>query len=88
MPGIAAAILFNTINSWSQFVIPYMFLSTGKLLPISVGMARLAETAGEAVFTQHLLASGSVLAMLPSIAIFILLQKFIVQIIIGGAVKR
>lgn len=64
-----------------------MFLSTGKLLPISVGVARLAETAGKAVFTQHLLASGSVLAMLPSIVIFILLQKFIVQIIIGGAVK-
>ena len=87
MPGIAAAILFNTINSWSQFIIPYMFLSKSKLLPISVGVARLAETAGEAIISQHLLASGSVLAMLPSIAIFIFLQRFIVKIMIGGAVK-
>ena len=37
--------------------------------------------------SQHLLAAGSVLAMLPSIAIFILLQRFIVSIMISGAVK-
>ena len=26
VPGIAAAIVFNTINSWSQFVVPFIFI--------------------------------------------------------------
>ena len=57
-----------------------------KLLPISAGVARLAETAGEAVFTQHCSPREAFWPCFPSIAIFILLQKFIVQIIIGGTV--
>ena len=55
-----------------------MFLGKAKLPTISVGVARLAETAGEAMVSQHLLAAGSVLAML---------QRFIVSIMITGAVK-
>jgi ABC-type glycerol-3-phosphate transport system permease component len=64
-----------------------MFLNKTTILTISVGVARLAETAGEGPVTQHLLATGSVLAMLPSIAIFIVMQRFIVKIMISGAVK-
>ena len=87
MPGIAAAIVFNTINAWSQFIIPFVFISQASLNTISVGVAQLAETAGEGIVTQHLLAAASILAMLPSIAIFIALQRFIVKILISGAVK-
>ena len=65
-------------HGWSQFIFAFMFLGKAKLLTISVGVARLAETAGEAMVSQHLLAAGSVLAML---------QRFIVSIMITGAVK-
>ena len=87
MPGIAAAILFNTINAWSQFMIPFIFMRSGPLLPVSVGVARFSEVAGEGVVTTHVLAAAALLAMLPAIAIFIALQRFIVRILISGAVK-
>lgn len=87
VPGIAAAIVFNTINSWSQFVVPFIFIDKAALYPVSVGVKQFADTAAETTLTTHLLAAGSVLAMLPAIAIFIVLQKFIVGIMIGGAVK-
>ena len=87
MPGIAAAVLFNTINAWSQFLIPFIFIGKGRLQPVSVGVAKYAETVGEAIVTTHLLAAASLMAMLPAIAIFIVLQRFIVKILISGAVK-
>ena len=87
MPGIAAAVLFNTINAWSQFLIPFIFIGKGRLQPVSVGVAKYAETVGEAIVTTHLLAAASLMAMLPAIAIFIALQRFIVRILISGAVK-
>ena len=87
MPGIAAAVLFNTINAWSQFLIPFILIGKGRLQPVSVGVAKFAETAGEGIVTTHLLAAASLVAMLPSIAIFIALQRFIVKILISGAVK-
>ena len=87
MPGIAAAVLFNTINAWSQFLIPFILIGKGRLQPVSVGVAKFAETVGEGVVTTHLLAAASLVAMLPSIAIFIALQRFIVKILISGAVK-
>ncbi|MDE0447364.1 MAG: carbohydrate ABC transporter permease [Spirochaetaceae bacterium] len=87
MPGIAAAVLFNTINAWSQFLIPFILIGKGRLQPISVGVAKYAETVGEAIVTTHLLAAASLMAMLPAIAIFIALQRFIVRILISGAVK-
>ena len=87
MPGIAAAVLFNTINAWSQFLIPFVLIGKGRLQPVSVGVAKFAETVGEAIVTTHLLAAASLMAMLPAIAIFIALQRFIVKILISGAVK-
>ena len=87
MPGIAAAVLFNTINAWSQFLIPFVLIGKGRLQPVSVGVAKYAETVGEAIVTTHLLAAASLMAMLPAIAIFIALQRFIVKILISGAVK-
>ena len=50
-------------------------------------MAKFAETVGEGIVTTHLLAAASLVAMLPSIAIFIALQRFIVKILISSAVK-
>ena len=87
MPGIAAAVLFNTINAWSQFLIPFILIGKGRLQPVSVGVAKFAETVGEGIVTTHLLAAASLVAMLPSIAIFIALQRFIVKILISSAVK-
>ena len=63
VPGIAAAIVFNTINSWSQFVVPFIFIDKAALYPVSVGVKQFADTAAETTLTTHLLAAGSVLAM-------------------------
>jgi multiple sugar transport system permease protein len=37
-PGIFAATVFNTISSWSQFIVPYILLAESRLFPVSVGV--------------------------------------------------
>ncbi len=85
VPGIAAAIVFIIVQSWSQFIVPFILLNNLKLLPISVGIFHFQSTQAE--ISTHFLAAASILAMLPAILIFVVLQRFIVQFLIAGAVK-
>jgi len=87
MPGIAAALVFNTINAWGQFIIPFIFLNHDALYPISVGILHYVEAQTEGEITTHFMAVASVLALLPAIIIIVSLQKFIVQVLTAGAVK-
>lgn len=84
-PGIAAAIIFNSIISWGQFIIPLILLQRNDLQPISVGVLTLQGTYMQ--ISTHLIAAGSVYAMMPAIALFVILQRFIVQVLTAGAVK-
>jgi ABC-type maltose transport system permease subunit len=52
---------------------------------VSVGVVNLKATAGE-ITTQYL-AAGSVMAILPVIVIFVVLQRQIVGALTAGAVK-
>ena len=84
-PGIVSAAILGGVTSWSQFVVPFVLLDTRDLYPVSVGVVDLQSTAGEV--TTHLLAAGSVLAVLPVIVLFVVLQRQIVGALTSGAVK-
>lgn len=81
MPGIVSVTLLVAVQSWSQFVIPFILLDMQSLYPVSVGIVNLQST--QQAVTTHLLAAGSVLSILPVIVLFVLLQRFIV-----GALTR
>ncbi|MGE5607024.1 MAG: carbohydrate ABC transporter permease [Bacteroidota bacterium] len=85
MPGIISVSLLIAVNAWSQFVVPFILLDDGNKLPISVKLVNLQSTT-EAV-TTHYLAAACVLGVLPTIAMFIILQKYIISALIEGAVK-
>jgi multiple sugar transport system permease protein len=86
-PGVFAAMVFNVISSWSQFIVPYILLSESSLFPVSVGILyfQTAQTEGE--LTAHLLAAAAVVAMMPALLIFAFLQRFVVSLMVAGAVK-
>ncbi|MGB8954219.1 MAG: carbohydrate ABC transporter permease [Tumebacillaceae bacterium] len=84
-PGLASAAILVAVQSWSQFVIPFVLLDKGELFPVSVALVNLQSTS-EAV-TLHYLAAASIIGILPVILGFILLQKYIVGALTSGAVK-
>lgn len=88
MPGIATALVFNTINAWGNFIIPFIFINDSMLFPISVGILNFADTQTEGEITIHLMATASVLGLIPALVIIVGLQRLIVGALTAGAVKE
>lgn len=84
-PGIATAAILAAVLSWSQFVVPFILLDNRELYPISVGLVDLKNTSD--AITLHYLSAASVIAIAPVIAVFVLLQRYIVNALTAGAIK-
>jgi multiple sugar transport system permease protein len=85
LPGLTSVFVLTAILAWGEFIVPYILLSEPSLLPISVGI--LNFQGNYASTSPNVLAAGGVLAMLPAIATFIILQRFIVRALTSGAIK-
>jgi multiple sugar transport system permease protein len=84
-PGVFSASLLVFIGSWSQFVVPYILINSPNKMPVSVALVNLQSSLTS--INTHFLAAGSVVAIAPTIVLFIILQKYIVSAMTAGAVK-
>ncbi len=84
-PGLISAFILNLILNWSQFLIPFIMLSADEKWPISVAIFRFAGASSAA--TTQLLAAACLLAILPALAVFVILQRWILAALMAGAVK-
>ncbi|WP_158889643.1 carbohydrate ABC transporter permease [Amycolatopsis anabasis] len=84
-PGIASAAIVVAVLSWSQFVVPFVLVDDSDLYPVSVGVVNLQQTSSE-ITTQYL-AAGSILAVVPVIVVFVVLQRYIVGALTAGSLK-
>jgi multiple sugar transport system permease protein len=85
LPGLTSVFVLTAILAWAEFTVPYVLLSEPSLLPISVGI--LNFKGNYASTSPNVVAAGGILAMLPAIATFIILQRFIVRALTSGAIK-
>ena len=84
-PGLASAFILIMILNWSQFLVPFLLLSTDSKLPISVAIFNYAGTSNAS--STQLLAAACLVAVVPAIIAFLLLQRMIVGALTAGAVK-
>jgi multiple sugar transport system permease protein len=84
-PGMTAVFVITALLAWAEFVIPFILLTGTSHLPISVGILNFQGT--YATNATGILAAGSVIAVLPAILLFVVLQRFIVGAFIAGALK-
>ena len=83
-PGIGALAIFTFINSWNDYFMQLIMLSSGSNFTISLGIATLqAETSVD----MGMLMAGAALAAIPIIVVFLVFQKYFTQGITMGAVK-
>ena len=83
-PGIGALAIFTFINSWNDYFMQLVMLSSNKNYTISLGIATMqAETS----IDVGLLMAGAALASVPIIIVFLVVQKYFTQGITMGAVK-
>jgi multiple sugar transport system permease protein len=85
VPGFAAVFVVTAILAWGEFIIPFILLSQPGMQPVSVGILAFQGTYAQTA--TQILAAGAVLAMIPAIAVFVALQRFIIRALTAGAVK-
>lgn len=85
VPGIFSGVLMVFISSWSQFVVPYILMDTPSKMPLACQLVNLQSKLNQ--ITTHYLAAASILTILPTVLLFLFLQKYIVSALTAGAVK-
>ena len=83
-PGVGACAIFTFINSWNDYFMQLIMLTSSKTLTISLGIATMqAENSTD----FGILMAGSALASVPIIIVFLIFQKYFTKGITMGAVK-
>lgn len=83
-PGIGALAIFTFINSWNDYFMQLIMLTSSQNLTISLGIATMqAENSTD----FGLIMAGATLAAVPIITVFLIFQKYFTQGITMGAVK-
>jgi multiple sugar transport system permease protein len=83
-PGIIAVGSFAFIGSWNNLLFALMFMSRQDGFTVPVG---LSYTIGEYSADFGALAAGGVVAIVPVVCVFAVIQRYLVQGISAGAVK-
>lgn len=74
--GLIALAIFVTLWSWNDFMWPLIVLNSPDKLPLSVGLAAMR---GEHDTNFPAMMAGSVLAVLPMLVLFFILQKRFIE---------
>lgn len=87
VPAIAALALFAFVYHWNAYLWPLTILQgNSDSYPIVLSLGRLLSYNRGAMNTPLVMA-GATLAVLPPLVLFVLLQRFFVDSIVGSAVK-
>ena len=83
-PGVGALAIFTFINSWNDYFMQLIMLTSSNNLTISLGIATMqAENSTD----YGLIMAGAALAAVPIIIVFLVFQKYFTKGITMGAVK-
>lgn len=83
-PSFAAMAILNGMNSWNNFLWPFMVLSDENKYTLPIGLKTLLTPYGN---NYDLLIVGSFFSILPILALFLGFQKYFIDGMTAGAVK-
>ena len=83
-PGIGALAIFTFVNTWNDYFLQLVMLTSEENWTLPLGIAKLQ---GEMSQDFGLIMAGAALASIPIIIVFIAFQKYFTQGIAMGAVK-
>ncbi len=84
MPATATVIIIKSIGVYNDLFTQYLYLS-GKFNSISTALNSYAGVFGG---TSHILCAGLIIVMIPTIVLFLFLQRYIFEGLTVGAIKE
>lgn len=84
LPGIVTAFIFTFIAAWNEFVIALTLTSSPEREPLTVGLTSLI---GQYQVQWNYLFAGSLIAIVPVVILFALIEKWLIGGLTAGSVK-
>ena len=83
-PALGALAIFTFLGRWRAFLWPLIMTDSDSMMVLPVGLAKLSDLY---VNDYGLICAGSVLMLVPMIAVFVFFQRWFISGIQLGAVK-
>jgi multiple sugar transport system permease protein len=83
-PAIVTVVIIKGIAIYNEFYIPFLYMPSAKLGVISTSLFRFTGPFGA---QWEVIAAGAMIVIIPTIVVFLILQRFIYNGITAGAVK-
>lgn len=79
LPGAVTVLLFAVVGTWNNYFFPLLIFNNERLYPITVGLAQWNFSTSSGYGTHILYAlivTGGLISMIPTVAAFLLLQRY------------
>lgn len=83
-PALSALAIFTFLGNWTAFLWPLIVTSSAELYTVPVG---LSSFSGEFQSDWELIMTGAAVATLPTLLVFLFLQRYIIRGVILGGLK-
>jgi multiple sugar transport system permease protein len=93
-PGFVTVLLFTLVTTWNNYFLPLIVLNDPRWLPLTVGLAQWNNVAtgksagGSTVDYYPMVVTGSLLAIVPLVVAFLVLQRYWQSGLAAGSVKQ
>jgi multiple sugar transport system permease protein len=87
MPGLITVFLFQFVGIWNNFLLPFVMLADDEKFPITLGLYTLLAQGASQPALYTLVITGCLLAIVPLIALFLVIQRFWSLDLLSGSIK-
>ncbi|WP_081916043.1 carbohydrate ABC transporter permease [Saccharothrix sp. NRRL B-16314] len=87
VPGLVTVFLFQFVSIWNNFMLPYIMLADDGKFPVTLGLYTMLKQGNSVPALYTLVVTGSLVSVLPLIALFLTLQRYWRIDLLSGAVK-
>jgi multiple sugar transport system permease protein len=86
LPGVVTVALFSFLTSWNEYLAPLIFLNDGRKYTLPVMLVNIRYSSYN-IIDFGALQAGMVVAMVPCLVLYLLLQRFYVSGLVAGALR-
>jgi multiple sugar transport system permease protein len=87
VPGLVTVFLFQFVAIWNNFLLPFIMLADDSRFPVTLGLYTLLNRGATTPALYSLVITGSLLSIVPLVALFLSLQRYWRIDLISGSVK-
>lgn len=87
VPGLVTVFMLQFIGAWNNFLLPYIMQSSSNMQPITVAIYLMLNRGGSEPVYYAMAVTAALIAVIPVVALVLLLQRFWRLDLISGSLK-